>query len=108
ILVRLRIPSGCPGARWLLAREGRATSAAMAKKGKMPKPRDAGRSLEGIERPSFNWKTVGIIVAAFATLWITAAMILSYDDGGVFGWIVFGVVCAMTVAGIGFGIYIWR
>lgn len=74
----------------------------------MPKPRDAGKSLEGIERPSFNWKTVGIIVAAFATLWITAAMILSYDDGGVFGWIVFGVVCAMTVAGIGFGIYIWR
>ena len=49
----------------------------MAKKGKLPKPRDPGKALEELERPAFKWKTVGIIVAAFATLWITAFMIQS-------------------------------
>lgn len=81
---------------------------AKAKKGKFPKPRDTSKAIEEIERPTMKWKTVGIIVAAFVTLWVTALMILSMDNDGVFGWVVVGVVAALSVAGIGFGIYIWR
>ncbi|MFK7990135.1 MAG: tetratricopeptide repeat protein [Sandaracinaceae bacterium] len=81
---------------------------AKAKKGKFPKPRDTSKAIEEIERPTMKWKTVGIIVAAFVTLWVTALMILSMDNEGVFGWVVVGVVAALSVAAIGFGIYIWR
>ena len=80
----------------------------MAKRGKLPKPKDPGAALADMERPAIKWKTIAIIVAAFVVLWVTAFMIQSYDRDGVFGWIVVGLVGALTLAGIGFGIYIWR
>lgn len=80
----------------------------MAKRGKLPKPKDPSAALEGMDRPTIKWKTIAIIVAAFAVLWVTAFMVQSYDEGGVFGWIVVGVVAALTLAAIGFGIYVWR
>lgn len=79
----------------------------MAKKGKLPPPKDPSKAFEAIERPTFKWRTIGIIAAAFVVLWITAFMIQSYTDS-VWGWVPVGVVGALTVAAIGFGIYIWR
>lgn len=80
----------------------------MAKRGKLPKPKDPGEALEGMERPTIKWRTIAVIVAAFVVLWVTAFMVQSYDEDGVFGWIVVGVVGALTLAAIGFGVYIWR
>jgi tetratricopeptide (TPR) repeat protein len=80
----------------------------VAKKGKIPPPKDPGKSLEGLEQPTFKWRTIALIVGAFVVLWITAFMIQSYSQGGVFGWVVIGVVAALTIAAIGFGIYVWR
>lgn len=80
----------------------------MAKKGKLPPPRDPGKALESIERPTFKWRTIGLIVAAFVVLWITSLMIQSYAAGAWWGWVPIGVVGAVTIAAIGFGIYIWR
>lgn len=79
----------------------------MAKKGKLPKPKDPSQALEQLERPTFKWKTIGIIAAAFVVLWVTAFMIQQSTDSA-WGWIPVGVVGALTVAAIGFGIYIWR
>ena len=80
----------------------------MAKKGKLPKPKDPAASIAEIEQPTIKWRTISMIVAGFVVLWITAGMILSSDQDSVFGWVVVGVVAALTLAAIGFGIYIWR
>lgn len=80
----------------------------MAKRGKFPKPKSPSEALDQLERPTIKWRTIGIIVAAFAVLWVTAFMVLSYDQGGVVGWISVGVVGALTLAAIGFGLYVWR
>jgi hypothetical protein len=80
----------------------------VAKKGKLPPPKDMGKALEGIEKPTFKWGTIGIIAGAFAILWVTAAMAQSYSNGAWWGWLMIGLVAAATIAGIGFGIYIWR
>lgn len=80
----------------------------MAKRGKLPKPKDAGEAFENIEQPTLKWRTIAIIVVAFVVLWVTAFMIQGYDEDGVFGWVVIGVVGALTLAAIGFGIYVWR
>lgn len=80
----------------------------MAKKGKLPPPKDPSKAFEGIERPTIKWRTIGLIVAAFAVLWITSLMIQSYAAGAWWGWVPVGVVGAVTIAAIGFGLYIWR
>lgn len=80
----------------------------MAKKGKLPKPKDPAKAFENIEKPQIKWQTIGIIAAAFVFLWITAFMIQSYSAGEWWGWISVGVVGALTIAAIGFGIYVWR
>ena len=79
----------------------------MAKKGKIPKPKAPSAAMENVEQPRVKWQTIGIIVAAFAVLWITAFMIQSSTDSP-YGWIPVGIVAILTCAGIGFGIYIWR
>ncbi len=79
----------------------------MAKKGKLPPPKDPSQALKDIERPAIKWRTIGIIAGAFVVLWITAFMIQSYAESP-WGWIPVGVVGALTIAAIGFGIYIWR
>jgi tetratricopeptide (TPR) repeat protein len=79
----------------------------VAKKGKLPPPKDPNKAFEQIEQPKFNWRTIGVIAAAFVVLWITAFMIQSYVDSP-WGWVPVGVVGAVTIAAIGFGIYVWR
>ncbi|HEY8429030.1 MAG TPA: hypothetical protein VIL20_11675, partial [Sandaracinaceae bacterium] len=80
----------------------------MAKKGKLPPPKDPSKAFENLERPTIKWRTIGIIVAAFVVLWITSLMIQSYSAGAWWGWVPVGIVGAVTIAAIGFGIYIWR
>jgi tetratricopeptide (TPR) repeat protein len=79
----------------------------VAKKGKLPPPKDPAKALEGMERPTIKWRTLGLVAAAFAVLWFTSFMVQSYLDSP-WGWIPVGVVGAMTIAGIVFGIYVWR
>lgn len=81
----------------------------MAKKGKLPPPRKPNQGLDQLEQPSVKWRTVGILAAAFAVLWVTSLMILQGDrSSSVWAWIPLGVVAVVTVAAIGFGIYVWR
>ena len=80
----------------------------MAKKGKIPKPKSPAEGIAEIEKPTIKWRTIGMIVAAFVVLWITAFMIQGYSEDGVFGWVAIGVVAVLTLVGIGFGIYIYR
>ena len=80
----------------------------MAKRGKLPKPKDPASALEQMERPTIKWRTLAIIAVAFVVLWVTAFMVLSFDEDGVVGWISVSVVGALTLAAIGFGIYVWR
>lgn len=80
----------------------------VAKKGKLPPPKDPSKAFENLERPTIKWRTIGLIVAAFVVLWITSLMIQSYSGGAWWGWVPVGIVGAVTLAAIGFGIYIWR
>jgi hypothetical protein len=79
----------------------------VAKKGKLPPPRDPNKALSEVERPAIKWRTIGIIAAAFVVLWITSFMIQSYTDSP-WGWVPVGLVAVATIAAIGFGIYVWR
>lgn len=80
----------------------------VAKKGKPPPPKDPSKAFEGIEKPTIKWRTIAMVAGAFVVLWVTAFMIQSYSRGEWWGWISVGVVGALTLAAIGFGIYIWR
>ncbi|MGE0789708.1 MAG: hypothetical protein AB7S26_28810 [Sandaracinaceae bacterium] len=80
----------------------------MAKKGKIPPPKDPNEALREMEKPEIKWRSIGLIVAAFVVLWATAAMMYSYSEGGVLGYVSLGVVGVLTIVAIGFGIYIWR
>lgn len=80
----------------------------MAKKGKPPPPKDPAKAFETIEKPTIKWKTIAIVVASFVVLWITAFMIQGMSRGEWWGWVPVGVVGALSIAAIGFGIYIWR
>ena len=79
----------------------------MAKKGKLPKPRDPNKAFEEIERPTIKWKTLALIGGLFVVLWLTSFMIQQSTDSA-WGWVPVGVVGALTIAAIGFGIYVWR
>lgn len=80
----------------------------MAKKGKIPKPKSAAEGVAELERPTVKWRTIGLIAGGFVVLWITAFMIQGYSQDSPYGWIPVGVVGALTLVAIGFGIYIWR
>lgn len=77
----------------------------MAKKNETPAPArpDPQAALANLERPTMNWKVVGQIGLAFVILWVLAAMIEPWI--GIWGFVVAGV---LTLAAIGFGIYLWR
>lgn len=67
------------------------------------KRRDVAEAVKSIERPTFKWKIVAQIGLAFVILWGTAigtVQFISY-------WGV-GVMAAVTLVAIGFGIYVWR
>ncbi len=80
----------------------------MAKKGKIPKPKSPAEGVAELERPTVKWRTIGLIAGGFVVLWITAFMIQGYSQDSPYGWIPVGVVGALTLVAIGFGIYIWR
>lgn len=79
----------------------------VAKKGKLPKPKDPSQALEQLERPAIKWRTIGLIAAAFVVLWVTALMI-QQSTASAWGWLPVGLVGALTIAAIVFGIYVWR
>ena len=76
----------------------------MAKPKKIPTSRAGGGDVAGqVETPALKWKVIAQIAAGFAILWVTALMIVPYV--GYWG---VGVVGALTVIAIGFGVYVWR
>lgn len=66
-------------------------------------PKTAAEALAKMERPQVKWQVIAQIAGAFAILWVTALMLQPYV--GYWG---VGVVGVLTVAAIGFGIYIYR
>ncbi|QQR88636.1 MAG: hypothetical protein IPJ88_10295 [Myxococcales bacterium] len=67
------------------------------------KARDSADAMGEVERPTFKWKVVLQIAAAFLILWVTAfgtVQFISY-------WGV-GVMAVLTLVAVGFGIYVWR
>ena len=66
-------------------------------------PKDPAEALAQIETPQIKWKVIAQIAGAFAVLWVTAFMAEPWL--GLVGIIVMGV---LTLAAIGFGLYLWR
>lgn len=66
-------------------------------------PKDPAEALAQIETPQIKWKVIAQIGGAFAVLWVTAVMAMQWV--GYVGLIVMGV---LTLAAIGFGLYLWR
>lgn len=66
-------------------------------------PKDPAEALAQIETPQIKWKVIAQIAGAFAVLWVTAVMAMQWI--GYVGLIVVGV---LTLAAIGFGLYLWR
>jgi hypothetical protein len=64
---------------------------------------DPAEALAQIETPRMKWKVVLQIVGVLAGLWITAGVAIP-----LVGYWALYVVGAITLAAIGFGIYIWR
>lgn len=65
--------------------------------------RDPQQALRDMETPTIKWKVIAQVVAAFAVLWVTALMSMQWV--GYWG---IGVVGVITVAAIGFGLYLYR
>jgi hypothetical protein len=66
-------------------------------------PKDPGEALAKIEVPEIKWTAIAQIVGGLAVLWVTAFIAVPYIS--YFG---VGVVALLTLAAIGFGIYVWR
>ena len=73
------------------------------KKPKSQLSADPQQALSGMETPGIKWKAVAQIVAAFAVLWVTAAMTMPW-----MGYWGLGVVGVLTLVALGFGIYVFR
>lgn len=80
-----------------------------ARRGRLPTaPSSTPAPAEAVERPSLQWRTIAIIVAAFLVLWVTAFGIQSASPESLVGYIMLGVVGVLTAVAVGYGIYIWR
>ena len=66
-------------------------------------PRDPAEALAQIETPKIKWTLIAQIAGALAVLWVTAFMAVPWIS-----YVGVAVVAAITLAAIGFGIYIWR
>ncbi len=66
-------------------------------------PKTAAEALANMERPQVKWQVIAQIGGAFVILWVTALMLQPYV--GYWG---VGVVGVLTLAALGFGIYIYR
>jgi hypothetical protein len=66
-------------------------------------PKDPAEALSKIEVPEIKWTAIAQIAGGLAVLWVTAFIAVPYIS--YFG---VGVVGLLTLAAIGFGIYVWR
>lgn len=66
-------------------------------------PKTAAEALAKMERPQVKWQMIAQIGGAFVILWVTALMLEPYV--GYWG---VGVVGVLTLAAVGFGIYIYH
>jgi hypothetical protein len=66
-------------------------------------PKDPGEALAKIEVPEIKWTAIAQIAGGLAVLWVTAFMAVPWIS--YFG---VGVVGLLTLAAVGFGIYVWR
>jgi hypothetical protein len=66
-------------------------------------PKDPAEALAAIETPTIKWSLIAQIAGGLAVLWVTAFMTVPWIS--YFG---VGAVALITLAAIGFGIYVWR
>lgn len=66
-------------------------------------PKDPAEALAQIETPQIKWQVIAQIVGAFAVLWVTAFMAKPW-----LGFWGVGVIGVLTLAALGFGVYLWR
>jgi hypothetical protein len=66
-------------------------------------PKDPAEALAQIETPQIKWTVIAQIVGGLAVLWVTAFMAVPWIS-----YVGVGIVGAITLAAIGFGIYIYR
>jgi hypothetical protein len=66
-------------------------------------PKDPAEALAKIETPKIKWTVIAQIAAALAVLWVSAFMAVPWIS-----YVGVAVVGAITIAAIGFGIYVWR
>lgn len=64
---------------------------------------DIGEALAQQEVPRFKWKVVLQVAAAFAVLWVSAFIVVPFV-----GYWAVGVVAALTLVALGFGLYVFR
>lgn len=68
-----------------------------------PKKIDVAQAASQVDMPGIKWKVIGAIAVGFVALWVVALMMTqSIGYWGV------GVVGALTLAALGFGIYVLR
>lgn len=73
------------------------------KKAKLPERADPAQALEGLERPSMNWKVLAQIAVGIGVVWLIAGLVSPYI--GIWGYVVAGII---TLAAIGIGLWVWR
>jgi hypothetical protein len=66
-------------------------------------PKDPAEALAQIETPKIKWSLIAQIGGGLAVLWVTAFMAVPWIS-----YVGVAVVAAITLAAIGFGIYVWR
>jgi hypothetical protein len=66
-------------------------------------PKDPADALAQIETPQIKWTVIAQIAGGLAVLWVTAFMAVPWIS-----YVGVGVVAAITLAAIGFGIYVYR
>ena len=66
-------------------------------------PKDPAEALAQIETPQIKWTVIAQIAAGLAVLWVTAFMAVPWIS-----YVGVAIVGAITLAAIGFGIYVWR
>lgn len=66
-------------------------------------PKDPAEALSQIETPQIRWQVIAQIGGGLAVLWVTAFMAVPWVS-----YVGVGIVALVTLAVIGFGIYVWR
>jgi hypothetical protein len=74
----------------------------MAKKPKVQR-RDPNQALSEMERPQVRWKVVGMVGLGFVAFWALAIGLIPWT-----GYIGVGIAGVLTLAALGFGLYMWR